>query len=800
MATNSIKSGCGCGSGGGSCGCSGGSDCGGGTVCVDESFKRPQFFAGQLLTEDDLQALTNYVVGKNRLRNRYLFGDGVVCGLSVTCHPCGGEKVTVAPGYALDCCGNDILLPCKEELDVKALVRDLKQRQLAGYDCGDPCEQKDGSQRTYGLYLTYTETPDALVAPYSSSDPCGQQQCQPSRICEGYKFELRCDCSNTKRTDVFTRILACVGDLRSAASAVAKAQANQVMAQEMQQGLAFASVDEVAPFTAKSVSVMRETESKLALLDDVEAVDGGEAFTLSEREIREKAADYQVLMGAMTRFKSQPMETRERLLKEDRDLSQLVEKAEATLAASGPRLVEMSSGKVSDPAAKIRIEDNVRLAQTYAIGEVREENYQSFEAKMISVNAPVSTRQVQRMQVDAGLLKSWLLERLEGSASQTRCDLYDRTLNVRIGSIRDDAAGVDQGTVYANQSAIKELTSILIAYFVDCVCLALNPECTGCDDNAVLLACLDVEHCEVVDICNMSRRFVLSPTAMRYWLPPLSWIGRGAEWACCSFDLASLLFREKPVEQERDYAMAAAEIPDDRYMKTRTMDMRVEEPETASLALAKTYVPRLEASALDGDIAMMLEKTRLPVTELATVGEFSANLALLSSRVATDGLETITRDGAVLFDKLSSRVGKSVETLSPAAVAPAEDVTAIVKDEIKLSRDTMSAELKAEMEKELEVEREIMRKAMIEEVSKTVAKDVESTLKTAIAKDLSNEIKTSVASNVKSAVGKELTATKLRSAIGKVPTFKTLSADNRKLKAEIKSLSGKLAKMEEASK
>ena len=49
---------------------------------------RPRFFAGQLLTEEDLNRLDHYIVEKNKLHNRYLHGWGVVCGLEVVCHPC----------------------------------------------------------------------------------------------------------------------------------------------------------------------------------------------------------------------------------------------------------------------------------------------------------------------------------------------------------------------------------------------------------------------------------------------------------------------------------------------------------------------------------------------------------------------------------------------------------------------------------------------------------------------------------------------------------------------------------------
>src|SRR5262245_36258589 len=112
------------------CGC-GGSGSGAATAdLAATAFVRPRFFAGQLLTEDDLGLLTTYTTAKNRLHNRYLFGAGVVCGLWVACDPCGGGTVTVQPGYALDCCGNDLVLACPETLDINAMIRDLRAAQL----------------------------------------------------------------------------------------------------------------------------------------------------------------------------------------------------------------------------------------------------------------------------------------------------------------------------------------------------------------------------------------------------------------------------------------------------------------------------------------------------------------------------------------------------------------------------------------------------------------------------------------------------------------------------------------------
>src|SRR6266542_5411055 len=56
------------------CGC-----CKPGRTCDGlECLCRPRFFAGQLLTDEDLRRLDHYVVAKDRLHNRYLHGPGSV--------------------------------------------------------------------------------------------------------------------------------------------------------------------------------------------------------------------------------------------------------------------------------------------------------------------------------------------------------------------------------------------------------------------------------------------------------------------------------------------------------------------------------------------------------------------------------------------------------------------------------------------------------------------------------------------------------------------------------------------------
>src|SRR6516165_9368460 len=87
-----------------------------------ECLCRPRFFAGQLLTEQDLNRLENYILAKNRLHNRYLVGHGVVCGLEVKCSPCA-NTVSVSAGYAIDPCGNDIIVCSPDTVDICKLIK-----------------------------------------------------------------------------------------------------------------------------------------------------------------------------------------------------------------------------------------------------------------------------------------------------------------------------------------------------------------------------------------------------------------------------------------------------------------------------------------------------------------------------------------------------------------------------------------------------------------------------------------------------------------------------------------------------
>jgi hypothetical protein len=126
---SSHECGCGC---GGACSCE--------NRCCDlECLVRPNYFCGQTLTDRDLTALVDWTRNRFGLA-RYRHGWGVVCGLDLSCtgpddDPCchgerPGQSVYVNPGYAIDCCGNDLVVCKSMPVDLSRVCEDL----------ADPCE------------------------------------------------------------------------------------------------------------------------------------------------------------------------------------------------------------------------------------------------------------------------------------------------------------------------------------------------------------------------------------------------------------------------------------------------------------------------------------------------------------------------------------------------------------------------------------------------------------------------------------------------------------------------------------
>ncbi|MBP1202427.1 hypothetical protein JOD97_000441 [Duganella sp. 1411] len=145
---------------------------------------RPRFFPGQLLTDVDLNRLEQYVVDKNRLHNRYLHGWGVACGLEVVCDPCNAGHVLVRGGYALAPCGDDIVVCADQSVDICKLISQCApvREPLCDTPYDVPPEDCSGRARRWVLAICYDERP---VRGITAQLGMGDTACGPRCGCGG---------------------------------------------------------------------------------------------------------------------------------------------------------------------------------------------------------------------------------------------------------------------------------------------------------------------------------------------------------------------------------------------------------------------------------------------------------------------------------------------------------------------------------------------------------------------------------------------------------------------------------------
>lgn len=107
---------------------------------------RVRFFTGQLLTATDLQQEQDYHLARYRRHNRFLHGWGIASGLDVSLDASNGA-VTVEPGLAIDCAGNEIVLAECTRLSLVGLagkqfvvIRFLEQAAAPSLAAGEATE------------------------------------------------------------------------------------------------------------------------------------------------------------------------------------------------------------------------------------------------------------------------------------------------------------------------------------------------------------------------------------------------------------------------------------------------------------------------------------------------------------------------------------------------------------------------------------------------------------------------------------------------------------------------------------
>ncbi|WP_197358240.1 hypothetical protein, partial [Streptomyces clavuligerus] len=499
------------------CGCDG-------TPPLPSSFVRPRFFAGQLLTEDDLGLLVDYMTAKSRLHHRSLYGPGVVRGLDVGCDPCGGGTVVVTPGHALDCAGHDIVVQCAERVDVRALVRERRIAAL-GVDCEDPCE--DEGARRYGLYVRYEELPVDPVAPYATEEPCPSPGCVPSRVREGHRFVVGCEDPDDHRYNPGTKLLAALGD-RPAADDVRDRDERLTRYLDA----LYAAVS--APgrtFLFDAVDAQRFTAAMDRLRPEIS---GGTPPAELARELMEQV---RALAAAVARFDTYDPAGQQQLVRDHPVLS-AVPDARTVLGAVCARLAGVGGPVWPSPlhasiARAVVSETRARLVTGAGEREA------PVEVRMLAQGTPLSHSLRVEFRAELTLIREWLLGRLDRTTGVTDCALRRDVTAVEVPPPlpppREDSplpGGIAELRALADAAAA--LSRAVRRFVTGAACATLSPPCESCSDTDVLLARVRLDGCDVVEVCSADREQVLpGGSAYGEWLQKLPRLRELARRLCC---------------------------------------------------------------------------------------------------------------------------------------------------------------------------------------------------------------------------------------------------------------------------
>jgi len=415
-------------------------------VCLGiECLDRPRFFAGQLLSESDLNSAQSYVMAKNRLHNRYLHGPGVVCGLEVVCNDCDGY-VTVKPGYAIDPCGNDIIVCQEKPFNVIETLRqcnqELKRQQRVNCQPYTPVPDpgcKDADEH-YCITLKYSEVETRPVTPLrqDKTSTCGY-----GGSGNGNGKSGGCGCQ---------------GQSGGSSTSSAPAMSGQNMA----------ACEPTRTLESFQLGIVPEPASQCGTLSD--------------------ALQNTLLYRIANCVKGLYTFLGKRLSKNDQAVLINVLLANA----NNPNASNVSAADVQSACCRLR----------QAVIDLYTQNPFNVRCSALSTLDQITCTSQSTPPIIAG--------------------------------------NVDYQVTSA--TTLLQLVGLLLQYMLDCICHQLLPPCSpDPNDDRLILACVTVRNCKIVDICNFAcREFAGGFPSMKYWLslvPIIPVLGYLVKTMCCRPDM-----------------------------------------------------------------------------------------------------------------------------------------------------------------------------------------------------------------------------------------------------------------------
>lgn len=487
-----------------------------------QCLERPRYFAGQLLTEAELNSEQAYVIAKNKLHNRYLHGWGVVCGLQVVCHDCDGW-VTVKQGYAIDPCGNDIIVCDDQDFDVLKAIRECREgrRRRRRLDC-DPVKPPDDKtckdvEEYWCITIEYAEKeahPTTALRNELKKGKCG---CGCGSSCG-------CGCGGGGNGNGKSKGKSCGCGCQGGKGVTTSTQGGT--------GPTNAQCEPTRIFEQYCLNVVEEPEH------------------CGTRHLKHNRYD----------------------LRGDSSLGRYM--SALGIAKSQQSTVSQVLGAIPQDSLFARI-----LCCLLCLAEFIEKRLSAEDLSLLRDIIPHCRRGGSDSNFPPEAVHS-LCCRLY----QLVYDLYsENPLNVRCDyncppcppAQNPDDTGLPANSASALAS-ICCLVERLVQYAADCICLAFLPPCPANPlDDRLILACLTIKNGKIIHICNFScRHYAGSFPSLYYWLslvPIIPIFGKVLQYICCNENLMRTMFAA--YQPDDDFRALRSDVTDDerREVKRRSI-------------------------------------------------------------------------------------------------------------------------------------------------------------------------------------------------------------------------------------
>jgi len=176
----------------------------------------------------------------------------------------------------------------------------------------------------------------------------------------------------------------------------------------------------------------------------------------------------------------------------------------------------------------------------------------------------------------------------------------------------------------------------------------------------------------VARICNLERKFVLSPSAVRYWFPPIGLLGELVENFCCAADNFGAANEPAPLNRDRAFIRSSSAFS--QFAPTALTNS----PKTLSRALREDANQLGRIAGLIFEIFREQTTTSTSLRQPWSFGRLFKSAEETIAASITPSLDTVREFVPTVMDEIANLIDARVEAklaarLQQEPVAPVEE-------------------------------------------------------------------------------------------------------------------------------